>query len=285
MYAELGLIRILKIKFRQMRYRYLSILILFLALGIASCQSDFIDGVNVKDTPKENGSVVTMVTQSADGIISLSVDAPALDRFGVWIDLNGDGKRAEDGSENVRNFNVYQEYQLPAGVKSFAVYGDITYLGAASNNLIDIDVSGNPYLSTLNVPMNELKSIDVSANESLKRLDVSANNISSIDVSSNRMLESLWVYNNEVKSLDVSSNTNLAFLDCSGNALSFLDLSNNLGLMHLLAYNNQLNSIDVSRNTKLNRMWLYGNSFSDTEIERLSSLSNEVFFQDLWITD
>ena len=55
--------------------------------------------------------------------------------------------------------------------------------------------------------------------------------------------------------------------------------------MHLLAYNNQLNSIDVSGNTKLNRVWLYGNSFSATEIERLSSLSNEVAFQDLWITD
>lgn len=268
-----------------MNHRYLYLFIILLGMGITACQSDFIDGIRVDSPKKDAGSVITMTTGRADGIISLSIDAPAQDRFGVWIDLDGDGERAEDGSEDVTLFNVYQEYTLAAGVRSVSVHGDITYLGAASNELVGIDISDNPFLTTLNVPMNRLGAIDLSANTSLARLDVSGNNLASLDVSSNTALESLWVFNNELSSLDVSKNTGLAFLDCSGNALGTLDLSANTQLVRLLGYNNQLNAIDVSRNVKLNRLWLFGNPFTETEIERLVSALNEGVSGDLWITD
>lgn len=246
-----------------MRYKYLHLFIILFGLGVTACQTDFIDGVDVKDIKKESVSVITMKTQRTDGIINLSIDAPALDRFGVWIDLDGNKIRAEDGSEDVTHFNHYQDYVLPSGVKSVDVYGDITYLGAASNNLTAIDISGNPFLSTLNIPLNQLEAINLSTNTALEKLDVSGNKLASLDVSSNTMLESLWVFNNELSLLDVSNNINLSFLDCSGNALSTLDLSNNLQLVRLLAYNNQLNSIDISQNVKLNRVWLFGNPFTE----------------------
>lgn len=274
-----------KKEIKTMRYRYLYLFIFLLGLGITSCQSDFIDGVEVKVDPKESSSVITMITQRADGVINLSIDAPALDRFGVWIDLNGDGKRAEDGTENVKVFNNYQEYNLAAGVETIAVYGNITYLGAASNDLTSIDVSENNFLNTLNIAQNLLKSIDLSNNTALTKIDVSENDIETLDVSMNRKLESLWVYNNNLLTLDVSNNLQMDFLDCSSNGLTMLDVTANKELARLLAYNNQLTSIDISGNEKLSELWLFGNPFAETEIERLEALFGEKVVGELWIED
>lgn len=265
-----------------MRYRFLYLFVVLLGLGITACESDFIEGARTDEIQSE--SVITMLTQRTDGIINLTIDAPALDRFGVWIDLDGDGFRAEDGSEDVTVYNAYQEYVLSAGVKSVSVYGDITYLGAASNELTAIDITGNPFLTALNVPMNRLGSIDLSANTALERLDVSGNSIASLHVSSNTALESLWVFNNELSSLDVSNNPSLLFLDCSGNALSSLDISANAQLARLLAYNNQLTALDISNNTALNRLWLFGNPLSNTETGSLVSALVNASHGDLWLS-
>jgi len=267
-----------------MNYRYYLFGIL-LGMAVTACQSDFINEIPVDDNAKETGSVITMVTASTDGVISLSVDAPAQARSGVWIDLDGDGARAGDGTEDVTLFNVYQDYTLSGGVTTVSIHGDITYLGSASNELTAIDISGNPFVTTLNVPMNRIKAIDLSANPALKRLDISENDLALLDVSSNLALESLWVFNNKLSSLDVSNNINLAFLDCSGNELSNLDVSVNTELTCLLAYNNRLSSLDVSRNVNLNRLWLFGNSFSDDETSRLTAILEEVVKGDLWISN
>lgn len=268
-----------------MRYKYLYLFTILLGMMTTGCESDFIEGVKVDDTKNEFASVITMVIQRTDGIISFSIDAPAHNRFDVWIDLNGDRKRATDGSEDVKIFNVYQEYALAEGIKSVDLHGDITYLGASSIDLTNIDVSGNPFLITLNVPLNKLESVNLSSSTALKNLDVSGNNISTLDISSNTMLESLWVYNNQLSLLDVSNNSKLSFLDCSDNALSALNLSNNFQLVRFLAYNNKLSSIDISNNTKLNRVWLFGNPLPDSEVERLISSLNEVIIGELWIAD
>lgn len=267
-----------------MKYRYLYLLVMLLATVVVSCQHELPGGFSVDEPKLESGSVVTLKTDHTDGIISLSVDAPALARFGVWIDLNGDGLRAEDGSEEVKVFNAYQEYTLAAGVKEVAVYGDITYLSGASNELTAINVSGNPHLTTLNVPLNSLTTIDVSQNKALTRLDISDNNISSLDVSANTALVSLWCFNNKLTAIDVSNNSGLAFLDISGNALSSLDISANAELARLLAYNNQLTTLDISQNPLLNRLWVFGNQLPDPETESLVSTLRSVTNGDLWLS-
>lgn len=268
-----------------MKFRYIYLFIILFAVVITGCESDLDNNISVNKPLNESGAVVTMVSARSDGIINISVDAPAQARSGVWIDLDGDGSRAENGSEDVKLFNVYQEYQLSAGVNSIAVYGDITYLGAASNELTGIDVSKNSFLTTLNVPINKLVTINLTANNALERLDVSGNNIDKLDVSYNIALKSLWVYNNELSSLNVSNNNKLIVLDCSGNSISNLDVSNSADLNSLLAYNNQLTSIDVSKNSKLNRIWLFGNPFSDAIAEGLINSLNRVISGELWITD
>lgn len=269
-----------------MNYRYLYILVVLLTATVVGCQSDLPDtGFEGGNPKQESGSVVTLKSRRTDGIISLSVNAPALARFGVWVDLNGDGLRAEDGSENVKVFNAYQEYTLAEGVTQLDIYGDITYLAAAANELTSIDVSGSPYLTTLNVPMNNLTAVNVSQNTMLARLDVSDNDIRSLIVTANTELMSLWCFNNQLAELNVAANTNLEFLDCSGNNLNALDISKNLQLVRLLAYNNQLAALDISQNTQLNRLWAFGNQLPDTETESLVSSLRSVTGGDLWLTE
>jgi len=268
-----------------MKHRYLYLLIVFLGMAVTACQNDLIDGGPIKPI-EDSDSFITLTTERTDGVISLSIDAPAQARFGIWIDLDNNGAREEDGSEDVKLFNVYQEYALPTGINSVSVYGDITYLGAALNKLSKIDVSGNPFLTTLNVPMNQLTAIDLYSNTALLKIDVSGNNIVSLNVSSNPVLETLWVYNNKLLSLDVSNNNNLLFLDCSGNKLNALNVSKNVELVRLLAYNNELTTLDLSQNNKLNRLWLFDNPLSDTETEHLILTLNKVATNgELWITN
>lgn len=255
-----------------------------LTIVITGCMKDDFADYNKGELSNESGSIVSLVTSRADGVISLSVDAPAQVRTDVWIDLNGNGKRAENGTEDVKVFNAYQEYTLSAGVKSVSIHGDITYLAAASNELTAINVSANPHLITLNVPLNNLTSLDLLKNSALMRLDCSGNNLATLDLSQNKSLISLWVFDNELASLNVSDNAELAFLDCSGNKLNTLDISKNREMIRLLAYNNRLTALDISQNSKLNHLWLFGNPLSDKETERIVTTLRSVAIGDLWLT-
>ena len=211
-----------------MKMKNIKTLITLIALVaiVTSCMNEEIEGfTNQGEAAAESSSVITMITDRADGIINLSIDAPESKRSQLWIDLNGDGVRAEDGTEDISKLNSYQDYYLAPGLKTVSVYGDITYLASASNELTTIDVSRNPHLTTLNAPLNKLTELDVSKNSALAHLDCSGNNIRTIDVSQNRALVSLWAFNNNLTQLDLSNNADLVFIDFSGNQLSSIDVS------------------------------------------------------------
>lgn len=253
---------------------------------VTSCMNEEIEGLtNNNEAAAETSSVITLTTDRIDGIISLSIDAPQNKYSQLWIDLNGDGVRAEDGTEDITVFNSYQDYILTPGMKTVSVYGDITYLASASNGLTAIGISENPYLTTLNVPLNKLSVLDVSKNSALTHLDLSSNNIHTLDVSQNNALVSLWAFNNSLTQLNLSNNADLVFLDFSGNQLSSIDVSKNRELVRLIGLNNQLTSLDISQNDKLNRLWLFGNSISYKEVERIENISHSLDNIDLWINE
>ena len=271
-----------------MKMKNIKTLITLIALVaiVTSCMNEEIEGLtNKNESATETSSVITLTTDCVDGIINLSVDAPHNSQANLWIDLNGDGERAQDGTEDIKVFNSYQAYRVTSGLESVSLYGDITYLGSASNELTAIDISENPYLTTLNVPLNKLSVLEVSKNSALTHLDLSGNNIHALDVSQNRALVSLWVFNNSLTQLDLSNNSNLVFLDFSGNQLSSIDVSKNNELVRLIGFNNQLTSLDISQNDKLNRLWMFGNPLSNQEAENIIRMTKEVGDIDLWITD
>lgn len=248
-----------------------------------SCRHDLPGEIDAGGRQLKSGSVVTMVTGGTDGIIRFSLDAPAQERPDVWIDLDGNGLRAEDGSEEVEVFNVRRDYTLASGVSKIAIHGNITYLNGASNRLTEVDVSGNPALVVLNLPVNDLATIDVSHNAALERLDISNNRIHSLNISASSKIVSLWCFNNKLKTLDLSENVSLTELDCSGNELTGLDLSANGKLRQLLAYNNRLTTLDISQTPLLNRLWLFGNGFSDAEMRNILSSLRSTIGGDLWM--
>lgn len=268
----------------KMKNRHILITLIVLATMMTGCMNEEIEGLtNPNETATKTSSVITLTTERVDGIVNLSIDAPHNKRSQLWIDLNGDGVRAEDGTEDITVFNRYRDYLLAPGLKTVSLYGDITYLAGASNELTAIDVSRNLYLTTLNVPLNKLTSLDVSKNRALTHLDFSGNNIGMLDVSQNRTLLSLWAFNNNLTELDLTNNANLLFLDFSGNQLNSIDVSKNSELVRLIGFNNQLTSLDISHNDKLNRLWLFGNPVSDKETERITSVVKERSNVDLWI--
>lgn len=258
------------------------IVLVMMAIVVTGCMQDDFDELGGGSAPGESGSVLSLATGRTDGLVNLAVDAPQAARSGVWIDLDGDGVRAGDGMEDITVFGAYRNYKFASGLKAISVYGDITYFAAASNELTALDVSRNPFLETLNVPLNRLGSLDLSKNTALARLDCSGNSLPSLDVSQNRSLVSLWAFDNRLSALNVSGNTALAFLDCSGNKLATLDVTQNSELVRLLCYNNQISSLDISQNGKLNRLWAFGNLFSADETARIIDALQEVLQGDLW---
>lgn len=268
-----------------MKQRYLYCTVMLLGLLVTNCQQDLLRDFHSDHRRKDDVSIVSMVTERADGILRLSIDAPAPDRADVWIDLNGDGLRACDGAEEVKVFNTYRDYPLASGVKKIAIHGNITYLAATSNRISEVNVSGNPYLVVLNLSANDLTEIDLSHNIALKSVDISNNKIHLLDISTLSDIVSLWCFNNKLKSLDLLENSMLTDLDCSGNELNTLDISANGKLKRILAYNNQLETLDISKNPLINRLWLFGNLFCETEKRSLVSAFGNRIYSDLWLTE
>lgn len=254
------------------------------AMVVTGCmKEDFGDFIPNEPIANSN-SVIALTTDRLDGIVSLSVGAPQEYRQSIWIDLNADGVRAEDGTEDISVFNTYQDYKLAPNLKTVSIYGDITYFASASNELTEIDIKGNPYLSTLNVPLNRLATLDISKNTALTGLDCSHNSITTLDISENKALVTLWSFNNKLSKLNLSNNPALTFLDCSGNQLNALDVSRNNELVRLICYNNLLSALDISKNNKLKRLWIYGNPLSNEASERIISVVEELPNVDLLIS-
>ena len=81
-----------------MKINNILITLMVLVTVLTGCMQDDFGIFRTNDQTKSTGSVITMTTNRLNGIINLSVDAPENIRTEIWIDLNGDGIRAEDGS-------------------------------------------------------------------------------------------------------------------------------------------------------------------------------------------
>lgn len=264
-----------------------SILLLIL-LSLVACQNDRLGGLDgiADSSSTDSKGLITLSCDRSGGHLKLSIDAPIADHLGVWIDLNGDGRRADDGIEDVKVFNAYQEYQLSPTLKEINIYGAITYFAAADNDITKINIEKSQALSVLHLPLNKIQTIDLSKNSDLKAVDLSNNSLSHIDLSANRSLESLLLHANNLTELELERNAALQLLDCSNNQLSVIDVAQNGELKELVLYNNQLSTLNVAQNKRLNRLWIFGNAAINEEqyLELVSSL-NKTTDGSLWLSN
>ncbi|HRG18779.1 MAG TPA: T9SS type A sorting domain-containing protein [Flavobacterium lutivivi] len=114
-------------------------------------------------------------------------------------------------------------------------------------NLTGIEYFTN--LERLDCPFqNNLININLSQNTSLKSLNFNNNHLISLSLSGLSQLEILGCSNNQLTSLDISEQTQLKMLLCEGNQITSIDFSNNPALQRVYCGNNQLSSLDFGAN-------------------------------------
>jgi Leucine-rich repeat (LRR) protein len=136
------------------------------------------------------------------------------------------------------------------------------------NNLITLDLTGNPELKYLDCRYNELTSLDVSENSKLLVLDCRVNELSTLDVSYNPALKYFWCGYNYLSVIDVSQNTSLEGLECAFmfEQMANLDLSNITSLEWLYCASNQLTALDVTNQSDLMELEFGGNQLSTLDL-------------------
>ena len=140
------------------------------------------------------------------------------------------------------------------------------------NHIVQLDLSNNPVLESLDCYSNDLTSLNISGCSALTSLECSENQLTSLDVSSNPALESLDCFRNQLTSLDLSNNTALTSFACSDNLLETLDVSKNTALGTLRCTDNELTTLDLSNNTALTSLHCYSNDITSLDLSKCTKL-------------
>ena len=127
-----------------------------------------------------------------------------------------------------------------ASLKGIEYFINLEKLQCNGNNLTELDISKNTYLTLLSCDRNQLTSIDLSHNLMLKQFAILNNQLTNIDLSHNTALKSIHVGNNQLMSLDLSHNPLLESLHCSYNHLTALDFSHNPLVTYIDCSNNSI---------------------------------------------
>ena len=176
--------------------------------------------------------------------------------FEAYLEANGMGDSTAfndsvytSAIDIVTNLDVYsQNISDLTGIEDFTL---LTLLNCQDNQLLNIDVSNNIYLTELSIYANNITSLYIAENINLLDLKCDFNQLTNLDVSNNPNLTHLYCAGNQITNLDISKNTDLTFLSCGTNPLTTLDLSNNLTLTSLDCFNAQITNLDLSNNPAL----------------------------------
>lgn len=154
---------------------------------------------------------------------------------------------------------------------------------------LQIDITANTELATLNLIDNKMNSVDVGFNTKLYYLNVSQNNLERLDLGANPILDKIVANSNLLNSIDLRSNTRLRTIELSDNRLTDLDITQNAILEELYIdinlfagrgpdlsqnpelYNfdasfNKINFLDITNNLKLGYFNIAFNQFSGNQI-------------------
>lgn len=170
------------------------------------------------------------------------------------------------------------------GIQDFTA---LTYLDCNINNIENIDLINNKFLTKLALYDNHLSSLDITKNIELLNFECSTNQISSIDLSQNTKLFHLGIENNQLSNLDIAANTGLQTLYCSGNNLTSLDLENQTMLLNLDCGFNKISLLDLSQNTALEGLYCYNMELTaldlsqNVHLKTLNCFSNQITSLDL----
>lgn len=152
--------------------------------------------------------------------------------------------------ESITELNVSDKYI--ANLQGIEHFTALKELNCCFNELLELDLSGNPNLEVLDCSLNtELASVNVSNCPQLRTLDCSFTALERLDIRSNTQLTKLVCYSTRLRTLNTSNNPALEELDTYDACLVNLDVSNNKNLTYLDCSYNNMSSPDsvIGRDT------------------------------------
>tara|TARA_R110002153_G_scaffold274307_1_gene448303 strand:- start:13484 stop:14404 length:921 start_codon:yes stop_codon:yes gene_type:complete len=214
---------------------------------------------------------------------------------GVDSDGTLNGQMLREDAEQVQRLDLnrnshFGEIEDLTGIEGFT---NITFLSAAGQNLVDIDLSSNTQLDTLYLQNNYLTSLDLSKNTELIMVNVLVNELTSIsgleqatrlkrlnlsynyfeDFSiTNASIEHLLMSDNLLTSFDSTGAPNLKSILLTTNQLGSVDFSSNPSLETLVISNNALQNIGLENNPNLMYFYASSNGLNSLDVSQNSAL-------------
>lgn len=143
----------------------------------------------------------------------------------------------------------------------------LEFVNCQNNSITNIDLTNCPNLETLFADDNELTSINLNQNPLLEKLILSQNGVSSINLQNNVLLKTLAMADNGITSIDLSVNDLLEIVDFTNNQLTTLDLSNLPNLVSLNVVNNWLTQLALSNNVNVEHLFVVGNDLTTLDLQ------------------
>jgi hypothetical protein len=247
------------------------------------------------DEDKDENALKQMTMTTANTVVRLQLrgtgnfsfdwgDDSSIETGTFGVDIDADEEGWYEFSFNYSNETL----------RTITITGDNIYaLEIPAIQLLTLDVSNNPSLSSLycssnqltvlnigrlanldylSCGYNQLTSLDLSQLVNLTYLSCGPNQITSLDLEDLVKLDFLWCSDNLLSSLDVDNLTNLELLNCSYNQLTSLNLSRLTKLESLNCSNNTLTSLNLSGLVEIKELWCGYNSLSSLNVSGLNNL-------------
>lgn len=232
--------------------------------------SDDNDQIN-NATPNENtgdsvswNKITMVVNTSQNASVRLSVYGKGNQTTNLNIDW-GDGTTSS-GEFDINEEHIYQESKEYTIIISG---NDISGFNCPNLDIVSLDLTQCPKLTSLNCYSSNLAVLDLSKNASLVNLYCYDNKLTSLNLEAATGLEYLDCNTNQLTTLDITMNTELEYINCNYNELAALNTSNNMGLRWLYCTNNRIEELDFTCNAKIRQIYCAGNQLSKEAYETI----------------
>lgn len=153
----------------------------YFILGLLFCAALMPFGSMYSQNYTTDGNKITITTDREKGEWLICVVTnflkPGYDDE-TWIDWNNNGKYDKD-EEIFTGPNAFKHEQIS---KTITIYGNVKYFLCVKQELVSIDVTKCPTLSTLHVSRNKFKTLDLSNCPNLRYLYLNSNEVSALDL-------------------------------------------------------------------------------------------------------
>jgi|GEM_PF-2671016 hypothetical protein len=222
---------------------------------------------------------IRLTTKKTRGKWQFTLGIAKADKATAWVDLNGNGVY-DKGEEEIKTYRLWKPN---INAQTITIYGKFNWISCSLNELTELDVSQNNFITYLACDGNQLSQLNLSSNSAIDKLYCNGNQLQNLDLSALPLLKELYCFDNPaLQALDLTKQTKLEELYTNRCALTELKLSSHPSLTQLKADENRLVSIDLSQVRALHKLWLNNNQLTQMdlsgfrELEEVQLQSNKI---------